>query len=434
MKKKLLETGKAILIAALALNAAMLLARIALSHNGVASSRDVFVAVQRLFRSTSDSAPEVLETAEAALPVQAAVMLENGRYGIVSGFEEMDRLYNTTGAIFAEALGSAEKAVSIKEDAWADALSEKGLYFAFDVKIPVAVLAGWLSITGDENFAASRFILACGSSDMVTLLYSDGISHYSCKTSAKAQTLIEQLESCRPNGAKFAFELSDTQIVFANVDPYSLIIDAMNTSLPSYGSSDTLNKAAVTELMEKLELNPYAKSPYEDKDGWLVYAYSSGGLRISGDGRAVFTVGRGENFDLITAQRYGNDGISDATAIESTRVFAKQTVEKYCGDARVYMSGYETEGNAVTVTYSYYLNGLKTLTPQFGHAARFRFVNGIAVQMELEYRTYSRQEEPSNLLRPLYAAAIYPDHSGQLLTAGYQDFNSGIVSANWIIK
>ena len=100
MKKKWIEAGKLVLIVALTLSAVLLLARIALSHNGVASTQDVFKYAQRLFARAAAVQTVEVEAEAAAKPVQAAVVVENGRYGIVSGFEALDELYNSVSTVF----------------------------------------------------------------------------------------------------------------------------------------------------------------------------------------------------------------------------------------------------------------------------------------------------------------------------------------------
>ena len=50
---------------------------------------------------------------------------------------------------------------------------------------------------------------------------------------------------------------------------------------------------------------------------------------------------------------------------------------------------------------------------------------GVITKIEMNFRTYTVQEEETDVLPPLYAAAIYPAASGQLLAVGYKDERHG---------
>jgi hypothetical protein len=433
MNRKWIEAGKTVLIIVLSLSAVLLLLLVVASQNGTVTTQGVISAAKRLFHNESTVGEKNFEVSRAAMPVQAAVMHENGRCGIVYGFDRIDELFDAVGSTVKEAFGSAQQAEPIGEEAWREALTRRGVYFAYDTSIPLPVLASWFSTSRDEDLSVARLIFSCDTEENVILLFSDGVDYYACETSARSETLREQVAFCRPNGAGFAFEAAKEAEVYENVDPYSMILDGMNAALPKYSSSPAFDREARVDLMELLKLNPYAENPYEDKDGWMVYLFSSGTLRINGNGRAVFEDPDGQGIDYFTERMY-EDGGSGVSAVESSRAFAADTVGRNRGDSRIYMSEYSKSGDTVTIKYSYYLEGLRAIAPQGGFAAQFTFVGGVPVRIELNYRSYRMLEEAGDILAPHYAAAVYPKSRRLLLAAGYVESKKGIAEADWIIS
>ncbi len=429
MKRRGIETVKSILIILLSVSAVAMILQTALFQEGLSGYGSLRNAVKVLYSGTVPAA-ENMETAAAAVPVQMAATGETGRYAAVRGTDELEAAFTKTSAIFSEALGSAGEAVPIGSGEWYRALEKTGIYIAFDSKIPVYVLAKWLSSQCPHTFAASRYLVCCTDADTVALLYSDGEEYFSCSTSALPRSLDEYIFLFRPNGARFGFELAAVSDSYKNVDPCSLTVGGMNEGLYLYSYRGAISSEQYSSLMEKLVLNPYAEKGYVDKDGWDVYLLSGGTLKVRSDGQVSYRVTEPGRIDALGLQP-GKDGyLDDTQIIEATRGFTMASAGADCGDADVYLSAYEKDGERITVTYSFYIDGL--LTDIF--AARYVYEGSRPVQLELNYKVFLRQNTQTDILQPQFAAAIYPEGMSGMMRMGYETKSAGILSACWMIR
>ncbi len=427
MKRKGIEALKSALIILLIIMALVMIVQTALTAAGIQYSwRDL---TDRFFGNREENTDGELSASHAALPVQAAVMSQNGIFAVGSGFEELDRVYDSFSQIFSEALGSAKEPAAITGEEWLKTLGGEGVYMAFDVCVPLSCLAGWMSGTSSLEFAADRFVLSV-SGENVCLCYSDGASFFSCDTSASSVMLLDRMEQYRPNGARFAFQLAETWDVYNNVDPASVVPPAMSAGV--YGAENSLDTQSVNALMESLLINPFTESGYIDERGNAVYLCAGGTLKISPDGYASYELNStGKTEELFTAGQ--NGAIDLGGAIEKTRQFAQKTVSSRCGSARVYLSAIEQTQSGYAFTYSYYIDAMKAFAGEGGFAARFEFEGSAVSKIELCYARFESKEQQLELMQPLYAAATYPALKRARLCAAYTRTDEGLFTAWWHI-
>lgn len=428
MRRKGIEALKSVLIILLSLMAVVMLVQTALTAAGIQFSWSDLASI--FTGSRDEGADSELVASHAARPVQAAVMSENGVYGVNCGFDELDSVYDSFGQILSEALGSAKEKRDVNEELWLETLSGRGVYMAFDVSVPVSCLAGWMSVTGSPDFAADRFVLCVTGQNEVELWCSDGENYYRCSTSASSAMLLDRMEQYRPNGAKFAFQLAQTWDVYNNVDPASVVPHTMSAQV--YSAKNSLDTQSVNALMESLLINPFIESGYTDESGSAVYLCAGGTLKISPDGYAAYELNSSGSADeMFLAGQAGN--LDVGIAIEKTRQFAEKTVAERCGSARVYLSGVEQGEKGYVFTYSYYVDALKVFAGEDGFAARFEF-NGVRIsKIELCYTSFEGSSQQLELMQPLYAAATYPALRRARLAAAYTRNEEGMFTAWWHI-
>lgn len=409
MKQRALEWTKTVLIILLVLNAMLLIGRLALSQNRTASAADVFDFLRSAV-SKETPAEEKLVARSAAVPVTGAVNGENGRCGMVCS-AEAGTLYYRILPTLAEALGSASEPESVGRERFEQALGAAGIYLEFDFSVDTTLLSAWLGGGSCPSVSASRYVLEARESGTVTLLFSDGVSFYASDTSVPCEAVTEHTGDYRPNGARFAFELVGAADMWQCVDPCALLVGGMNEDLPVYEQSTPAKTETATALMEAMELNPYVSGAYTDMDGWDVYLFSSGTLRVSPDGRAAFQAASGGSIEPLTAKREDT-----ADAAELARSFLERTVAPFSGEASVGMSGCSVSGGRTVIEFSYYLGGARVTDTK---AASFTFENGALAGMEICWRIFTSTGSATSILAPQFECALLSGDTDRLMAVGY---------------
>ena len=414
MKRRVIEWIKSLLIAALALNAVILIARLSFSENRAASLGDVIDALKQ--RVTVETVSEnTSSTAAAALPISVALTGENGRCGLVDR-AAIRACFDRITPLLAESLGSAEAPVEVEQTQWQQLLTDNSIFLSYDCTVPLRVLAGWCGSEIRENCRVNMLVLHVQGDDTVTVSYSDGVSCYSARTAASPQTLRELIASARPNGAKFAFELEKNQKQWNNVAPCSLIAEGMHEALPVYIQTTVSNADIATVVMEALELNPYMDKGYTDRDGWDTYLFSVGTLRLSGDGTATFRAAADASASVLTLS--AADGAQQA--VEMTRHFVQRVLGPYCGQAEIGLSSLAAEGDSMAITYAYYLNGHKAADVP---GAVFTIEGDRVTDMRLNWRGFEASSATTSILVPRLECAVYPRSPRCTMKIGYSAGN-----------
>ena len=153
----------------------------------------------RLLSSGADPAGEQVSFSAAARPASMAVTNSAGRYGVQYDNGAVDALFDQTGTLLGEALGSAGEAQPVTEARWRRALADEGIFFDFTGTVPLSALSGWLR-EGERNGLLSgdarRMVLAAGEDGAVWLYYQDTQDRHSFYARATALRKIGRA-SCR---------------------------------------------------------------------------------------------------------------------------------------------------------------------------------------------------------------------------------------------
>lgn len=387
----------------------------------------------RLRPAGPDTAGEQVSFSAAARPASMAVTNSAGRYGAQYDNAAVDALFDQTGTLLGEALGSAGEAQPVTEDRWRRALSDEGIFFDFAGSVPLSALSGWLR-EGERNGLlsgdAQRIVLAAGEDGAVWLYYQDTRdkkSFYGRATALRTQAHLTPVAgSFAPNGAKFAFEVED----LAACGPYTLITEG-TLSAPVYSAASPLLSGgeALDSALSALSFSGALVTSYAADNG-TVLRQGEDFLQLGADGSLSYHGGDG---GLYPVAREG-EAPTLAEMIEATRKLTAAVLEPLCGEARVYLVSALQEEDVTSITYGYSLNGALVWAGQNGWCAQFQLKNGAITGFTLFPRTYTALEVSTPLLPVVQAAAAMEAEgaSGSDLLLVYRDTGEGEARASWM--
>lgn len=388
------------------------------------------------FASAAPSDEEAhISFSPAARPTRIAVMGGAGRCGVQYDTAAVDALFEQTGTLLGEALGSAGEARAVQESRWRRALEGEGIYFDFTGAVPLSALSGWLR-EGERNALLSgdarRLLLAPGDDGAVWLYYQDGWdkdSFYARPTALQTQAHLSPVTgSIAPNGAKFAFEDARLQAC----GPYTLVTSGPDRA-PVYEAASPLAAGgeALDATLSALSFSGALMANYSADEG-TVYRRGEDALLLTPDGSLSFHGGGNHLYPVASEEAEP----TLAEMIEATRKLCAAVLEPLCGGARIYLTSASQEGTEATITYSYSLNGAAVWLGEEGWCAQFQLLDGEVSGFTLHIRRYTALEEQTPLLPAVQAAAAMEaeDAAGGELLLLYRDTGEREVRGGWIAR
>ena len=291
-----------------------------------------------------------------ARPVIMAVVGDIGaRCGAKYNQEQLDAMYQKTVNIFGEALGSATMPEECTEDEWRTALNMPGVYWDYQVELPIVSLVKWLGMSALNNNTdyASRFVAVIGERG-VDVYYANEEGFYKCASAADADSIGSVMQEFLPNGAYFAFESEE---VSGMVAPYTLLMPNISDKYV-IEAENLLSREGVREsTAELLGMNILGGASYPEKNGTMVYVGVNGILRIHADGELNYSV---TDYDYSGIGEEGN--VEDMQLIERAYQLISDIRSNYSGIENVYYSGIEKfENGRVSVNFDYYIDGIRVV-------------------------------------------------------------------------
>lgn len=387
----------------------------------------------RLFSGKDGDGPVSVSFTAAARPTRIAVTNSAGRYGLQYAAADTDALFDQTGNLLGEALGSAGELSPISEQRWRQALAANGIYFDFAGSIPLSALAGWLR-DGEQNPRLSgevrRLVLAPGDDGQVWLYCQDARSPSSfaaCATALSAQSHLEPaVAPFSPNGTKFAFELPDLDGCY----PYTLITGGPS-SVPIYTVTSPLATAGTLDsVLSSLSFSGALVTSYQVDEG-TVYRSGENTLLLARDGTLTYHGVDGQRYPVSSE----NTDPSLAEMIETTRQLLTSTLGALCGDARLYLISARS-GEETVITYGYSLDGAQVWSGTEGWCAQFRLTAGNLTGFTLWPRSYTATDNLTPLppIRQATAAMEAKGAGGGELLLIYLDTGGDTAAASWVAK
>lgn len=415
-KRRLIEWGKDVLIAALSLSAVYLLSMTPLVQDS---------GVLELLSPKESPSPGTLSSSQgmAMLPARLAVTGgDGGRCGVQYDQARLEELFPPLGALLGDALDSAGEAQPISEAQWQRYLEGKSIYFDFAGDVPLSALEHWLQGAGASGLdgSARRVLLCAGRENEVLLCWQEAEEgqFFSCPT-ALTQTLHldPATASATPNGAYFAFENPELSQLLS---PYTLVTEVAQRGA-CYAASNPLADAGAAAVLDALAFNGQNHAPV-----------SGGEVYLDGDDRLVVSTGGTVTYRAAWGEKYPA-GSTLAGAVDKARALAEGTLGALCGEARLYLVSAREDRGALCLRFGYLLGGCPVYLGGDGWAAEFWVENGYITQFTLHFRSYAPNSEHTLLLPIDKAAAMLPSiaQDRRELVIQYRDGGGSSVSPQW---
>ena len=415
MKRKLIETGKNILIAVLLLILIVLMVA-SLPTAQIRQTPWLSEVLQPLapILGLPEAEFAYVETAlpimDAAAPVTVSVNNDAGRYTAMWDDEEIDRTFENLGGVLAQALDTASDAQVAELHQLTRALSGTSVCYCSLGSLPADLLAAWLDARPAEPVQMEVSSLALASEDGETALYLVGKRILRAKTEVPAETLEHLLSEYIPDGSRFAYE-TDTELSPLSVLPGSArLVRAVGRTVP-------LSTKLSQRIAADLGFNPYGDAAYTDADGDTYYTEIGGALHITAQGLLTLTSTSGQRFAVPDRQ--------PGTLAEEGRRLVELTAGDTLGDARVYLTDIETENEKTVLEFAYVINGIAVE----GAGARVTFTGNAVTELRLQLATYTVRSLMLHFLPPVQAAAILPGDADLRLI--YSDTGANQLTAGW---
>lgn len=423
MRAKGLDIFKNIVIVLLALSVVLLAITIYSDStlSGAERLKELRQEITMLFRDEGyrlEYASESLSSSTAAKPILISVRNSFGRQTIRYDAQALDSAYEALGGLLGEALETAGEPEEVRVGSWRESLQQNSIYYAYSDSLPTELLCSWLEVQGNLSVTADRLLL-CARKGGVFLYCATASGYLRAKTSVDAARFTELVEACRPDGSAFVLELDADD--YALLDKETILSMRTAVDVPQVRAENPVDSTTVTDLASLFGFNPYSNS-YTTTEGTRIYEETSRSLSISADGS-------------LTVRNSGIQDVrflADADTDEALTEYARALLEEICGDsradARLQLTGILRAGSEVSLTFDYFVNGIR-VQQEDGFAARVLFSGSRLSELQLQLRSYTLTGEVLRLLPERQTAAIVAE--GTRLMLCYSDRGAEILGAGW---
>ncbi len=348
---------------------------------------------------------------EASKPVKMAVTNSYGRYALLYTGEAVEQMYDRLGKYLGEALGTMASVEAVDEKQVMESLEQPGIYYEFPGRVRLSALAAWLGagLPGEaDDPEAELYIISIGEKEQ-TLCYRTVSGWYRCRIELR-EDVIEEIDIYRPNNVSFAFELAQSEASFGNIEDFCLVD---SQPAPVAVTAQAMTGQLREKVASYLGFNPYSDSSYIEDNGDEVFTANSSMLRLETGGLLTFNSPGGESRDMTAAER-----------IELARAALSELT--FPGEAKMYFTGEENADGVYTLSFDYFVSGIRVITPT-GHGAQVVMEGGEITRIVLWLRSYYQTDGVESILPAVQAAAM---RSGRLELV-YTDNGSDTLSAGW---
>lgn len=349
----------------------------------------------------------------AARPVLISGRAGGGRITAQRDFAALDGAWERWGGLLGQALQSAGLPGPETRRTFLDAMERPGVCFFFSGQIPMQALSRWLGGDREDlDDSADGYLLAVEDGAVALWTEGDRVNRY--ETDLSPDMLLSALEDQTPDGSRFFFEAFSG----GRLDPLTVWTEE-TVSLPLAAWENPCDGAYATALASELAFNPYGAGAYTDPTGSRVFTEAGRTLSVGADGQVALRCG-GEEFPAGIAA-----GSGAAARVETARALLDTVCGDVLGDARLYLTGYETEGETAVCRFGYVLGGV----PVYPDGASVTFEENRVTELTAAVRTLRQTEKRQTLLPMNRAMAITT--AGSRLTAGYYLSPDGSAAPLW---
>lgn len=338
---------------------------------------------------------------EAARPLGIVITGKDGqRYGVKYDAEARNAVYDRTSSIVGEALGTAAAISGISEDEWREALSDSGVYYEYLIPVRLSVLDIWLDakMTQQTGDAALRRIFVTFGDQKNRLYYQDSESgHFYGADTASSADIERDLDIYSSNGTQFAYE---TGVKAADAAPYLMIIPESAKKIVSAAAAGTAEELLEITLSAFGHSNETYTTSLIGSGSAVTFIGAQFNVVIRPDGSVTY------RNTVNPREAAGGQAAGDSGMIEQARRIAAEMLSGAPGGAEVFFESIERRaGNYCTVAFNYYIAGGRIYLPEEASAAKFTFNDGVIIEAEMFFRTYTTAGEYTGLLPEIQALA-----------------------------
>ena len=337
-------------------------------------SSDVFTGLAGTFSSSqatsSESGTSGSILAEAARPI--VLVLTNSaveRAVFKYDMDALDLVYERTSSSLGEALSALSEPEECTEAQWREALQAPGIMFEYHSSIPLELIRYWLGASGDGYGIKLRRICLVYSDNASALYLEDDGKFYVSQTASLGGE--SSISTTYDDSLKYQFEeYGDT------LAPYMILSASDSAHAAAICQNPLADSSALSSAVSLLGIDLRLTSSYPESDGTRVYVSSTFVLSVSPDGFVNYSRDV-ENTAMTTAL---------CDAVELARRTVASTIGALSGDARVYYTGYSTDGGDVTVTFDYFFAGGRIFFPGHSNAAKITVSGNAVTAFSLHFR------------------------------------------------
>lgn len=422
LRRRAIELGKDVLIAALTCSALLLAAQTPMASQ-----------LRELVTPSEQPAVAAALTEESVTPYGVAVRNSRGLYGVNYDQAAVGAAFRRFAPILGEALSAADEPEKLTQRQWQELLEAPGVCCVFQGAPPLSILSAW---TGGQSAPEGKAeMLALGwDGTRAYLAWRDGEDYLRAGAAVAYEGYLETaLEEFSPNGAAFAYTLARSDGAYDTLDPYVLV--TMTAHRPTVYTAVSPDLAGDTDALERLlgalGFRSGVGSAYEAA-GDLAINESGDRLRVNSSGRVTFHTGGEGRYSVPMA---GERLTAQEAAAAAWEVLGK-AAEPWRGEEKYVLTGAERTGEGWTVTFHARLGGIPVLSGEDGWCARFTVRNGEISDFVLNLRGYAASGGTSVVLSErLAAAALHSQpHKGGRLMLCYADARAAELSASWVAE
>ncbi len=435
-----MESCKTLLIILLCVSALFLAGKTEL-FSSIKDSVPFFASVDSWIKSlgSTSETPKEGDVAfkEASVPLYAAVTSLGGQHhGLKYDGKVLKYFYERTGSIIGKAISSASSPEVISEEAWQKALKSPGIFYDYLNPVPIDALSSWFG-AGSENLvdgaSVRRLCITNTDKNSVALFYCDEKTkkYYRSYTSVLYSSLSTYIPEYLPNGAKFAFELAETDKVYAVTEPYTLLLKSFGGLSDAAVGNPFYTMISQANILTMFKVNLRLSTHYTESDSTEVYNEERYSLRLRSDGTVSYHSSRSSG----NRMNVNSSGASPSFAemLDSARSLAAASIGSACGDAEVLFTGYSKDDEVYTFTFDYYVNGVAVYLSSSRHAATIEISGSYITSAYLVFRTFSLGGALQKPLPDLQAAVLVNESGGEPVLS-YIETDEGRLEADWTEK
>lgn len=370
---------------------------------------------------------------EAVAPYLVSVRNEMGLYGVSYDENLVGRAFDRLSYLLGEGFATAGTVESMTRRQFQNLMDAPGLYCAFQGTPPMNVLSDWLGSGQNISGQAEALMLAWDGTE-VWLCWRTGGSYQRARTQVPYEgRLKEVLGEFSPNGAAFAYTMTQYDKTYETLDPFVLVsMVAPQPQIYAASSPDLVgDREALERVLGSLGFQSGVDFAYESA-GELAINENGDRLRLSAAGKVTFHAGE--------EIRYGVSGQGEtstaAEAAEAAWELLNRAVGPWKGEMSYVLSGVEATAEGWMVRFQARLGGVPVWTGETGEAAWFSVKGRRISDFSLSLRTCGGTGMTSTVPGERLTAAAMDSlpQAGGRLALRYSDNGQLELAAGWVAE